>query len=229
MSTAIQHPVTEPETETRSVPRVELQSLDTLWFQVAGTLCNLACSHCFISCSPTNHTRPRRSTEHGAARPISKSRAGPEQTNSLVETVPTKSNDDRAKPGLRRSTVKFKLTRADGEEWHCLVSDQEEVNSDSESEVIVRNQMDGAEAKKAGETNEMLEQLTLKEAGGGTGPKAKAKAKGKACASPNAEEEKEPPIDEKETTKEQKKLDANNSSRRPSSRRGGGLKISRKR
>jgi molybdenum cofactor biosynthesis enzyme MoaA len=30
-------------------------SLDTLWFQVAGTLCNLKCTHCFISCSPTNH------------------------------------------------------------------------------------------------------------------------------------------------------------------------------
>ncbi len=37
-------------------PRVELRSLDTLWFQVAGTVCNLACRHCFISCSPTNHT-----------------------------------------------------------------------------------------------------------------------------------------------------------------------------
>ncbi len=37
-------------------PRVELRSLDILWFQVAGTVCNLACSHCFISCSPTNHT-----------------------------------------------------------------------------------------------------------------------------------------------------------------------------
>lgn len=30
--------------------------LDTVWFQVAGSVCNLACSHCFISCSPTNHT-----------------------------------------------------------------------------------------------------------------------------------------------------------------------------
>jgi AdoMet-dependent heme synthase len=29
-------------------------SLDTLWFQVAGTLCNIACTHCFISSSPTN-------------------------------------------------------------------------------------------------------------------------------------------------------------------------------
>ena len=42
--------------ESASAPRVELRSLDTLWFQVGGTVCNLACSHCFISCSPTNHT-----------------------------------------------------------------------------------------------------------------------------------------------------------------------------
>jgi molybdenum cofactor biosynthesis enzyme MoaA len=39
-----------------AVPRVELRALDTLWFQVAGTVCNLACTHCFVSCSPTNHT-----------------------------------------------------------------------------------------------------------------------------------------------------------------------------
>ncbi len=31
-------------------------ALDTLWLQVAGTLCNLQCTHCFISCSPTNAT-----------------------------------------------------------------------------------------------------------------------------------------------------------------------------
>jgi molybdenum cofactor biosynthesis enzyme MoaA len=37
-------------------PRVSLRSLDVLWFQVGGTLCNLACTHCFVSCSPTNHT-----------------------------------------------------------------------------------------------------------------------------------------------------------------------------
>lgn len=35
-------------------PKVELTSLDELWFQVSGTLCNLECSHCFISCSPRN-------------------------------------------------------------------------------------------------------------------------------------------------------------------------------
>jgi len=31
-----------------------LSSLDELWFQVAGTRCNLECAHCFISCSPHN-------------------------------------------------------------------------------------------------------------------------------------------------------------------------------
>lgn len=37
-------------------PRIALQQFDNLWFQLAGTLCNLACTHCFISCSPTNHS-----------------------------------------------------------------------------------------------------------------------------------------------------------------------------
>lgn len=37
-------------------PSVPMLGLDTLWFQVAGTVCNLACSHCFITCSPTNHS-----------------------------------------------------------------------------------------------------------------------------------------------------------------------------
>jgi molybdenum cofactor biosynthesis enzyme MoaA len=35
-------------------PEVALAHLDELWFQVAGTLCNLTCNHCFISCSPHN-------------------------------------------------------------------------------------------------------------------------------------------------------------------------------
>ena len=46
----------EETARSGDTPRVELRSLDTLWFQVAGTVCNLACTHCFISCSPTNHT-----------------------------------------------------------------------------------------------------------------------------------------------------------------------------
>jgi len=37
-------------------PEVALVALDELWFQVAGTLCNLECSHCFISCSPKNNS-----------------------------------------------------------------------------------------------------------------------------------------------------------------------------
>lgn len=37
-------------------PSVPLAHLDDLWFQVAGTVCNLTCRHCFISCSPHNQT-----------------------------------------------------------------------------------------------------------------------------------------------------------------------------
>lgn len=37
-------------------PSVALASLDTLWLYVAGTVCNLRCTHCFISCSPDNHS-----------------------------------------------------------------------------------------------------------------------------------------------------------------------------
>ncbi len=44
-------------------PAAPLLALDTLWFQVAGTLCNLRCTHCFISCSPENHTHEMMSLE----------------------------------------------------------------------------------------------------------------------------------------------------------------------
>jgi len=46
-----------------SQPQVTLRSLDTLWFQVAGTLCNLACTHCLVSSSPTNRTHDPMSLE----------------------------------------------------------------------------------------------------------------------------------------------------------------------
>ncbi|HKJ80867.1 MAG TPA: radical SAM protein [Ignavibacteriaceae bacterium] len=39
----------------KEYPEIYLDSLDHLWFQVAGTLCNIKCEHCFISCSPLNH------------------------------------------------------------------------------------------------------------------------------------------------------------------------------
>ncbi|MFO0795241.1 MAG: methyltransferase domain-containing protein [Candidatus Brocadiaceae bacterium] len=37
-----------------SKPTVSLKQLETLWFQVTGTYCNLQCTHCFISCGPKN-------------------------------------------------------------------------------------------------------------------------------------------------------------------------------
>jgi len=36
-------------------PVAPMLAFDTLWLQVGGTVCNLQCTHCFISCSPTNH------------------------------------------------------------------------------------------------------------------------------------------------------------------------------
>lgn len=33
-------------------PKLPLRQLDVLWLQVAGTRCNIACRHCFISCGP---------------------------------------------------------------------------------------------------------------------------------------------------------------------------------
>jgi len=40
-------------TETM-VPRVAFRELRSVWFQITGTLCNLACRHCFNSSSPRN-------------------------------------------------------------------------------------------------------------------------------------------------------------------------------
>lgn len=39
-----------------NAPVLPLGHLDTLWLQVTGTLCNLACRHCFISCGPKNES-----------------------------------------------------------------------------------------------------------------------------------------------------------------------------
>ena len=39
-------------------PRLPFRHLDTLWLQVTGTLCNLRCTHCFISCAPDNGSVP---------------------------------------------------------------------------------------------------------------------------------------------------------------------------
>jgi organic radical activating enzyme len=39
----------------QAIPKAPFRHLQTLWFQLTGTLCNLECVHCFIACSPTNH------------------------------------------------------------------------------------------------------------------------------------------------------------------------------
>ncbi len=53
---SVKLPVLEEGGRTPTAPEVPLSHLDDLWFQVAGTLCNLACRHCFISCSPHNRS-----------------------------------------------------------------------------------------------------------------------------------------------------------------------------
>lgn len=52
-----------PKTQPVAAPRAPLRSLETLWFQVAGTVCNLACTHCFVSSSPTNRTHEHLTLE----------------------------------------------------------------------------------------------------------------------------------------------------------------------
>ncbi len=42
-------------TTSATSPKVPLTALDQLWFQISGTVCNLRCRHCFISCAPDNH------------------------------------------------------------------------------------------------------------------------------------------------------------------------------
>lgn len=56
-------PPSPPQIQARSgigaplpAPPVPLVALDSLWFQVSGTVCNLRCTHCFISCAPENHS-----------------------------------------------------------------------------------------------------------------------------------------------------------------------------
>ncbi|MEX0794906.1 MAG: radical SAM protein [Pirellulaceae bacterium] len=49
-------------------PQVSISHLDQLWFQVSGTLCNLTCHHCFISCSPHNDSFGHLTLEQVRAR-----------------------------------------------------------------------------------------------------------------------------------------------------------------
>ncbi len=42
----------DPAPASGSYPAQPLLHLDALWIQVAGSVCNLACTHCFVSCGP---------------------------------------------------------------------------------------------------------------------------------------------------------------------------------
>ena len=43
-----------PHADPDAAPVLAPGHLDALWFQVTGTLCNLRCDHCFLSCAPEN-------------------------------------------------------------------------------------------------------------------------------------------------------------------------------
>jgi molybdenum cofactor biosynthesis enzyme MoaA len=49
-------------------PLQPLLALDALWIQVAGTRCNLACTHCFVSCGPDDTRQPFMTRAQVAAR-----------------------------------------------------------------------------------------------------------------------------------------------------------------
>ncbi len=43
-------------------PLLPFLGLDTLWLQLTGTICNIACRHCFITCGPKNDSHPMMDT-----------------------------------------------------------------------------------------------------------------------------------------------------------------------
>jgi AdoMet-dependent heme synthase len=43
-------------------PEVATTQLDTLWLQLTGTICNIACRHCFITCGPKEDRVPMMET-----------------------------------------------------------------------------------------------------------------------------------------------------------------------
>jgi AdoMet-dependent heme synthase len=54
---------TTERADSSKAPSQPLLALDALWIQVAGTLCNLECTHCFVSSSPGNDSHALMSRE----------------------------------------------------------------------------------------------------------------------------------------------------------------------
>jgi MoaA/NifB/PqqE/SkfB family radical SAM enzyme len=48
---------------SHSGPVLPFLGLDVLWIQLTGTVCNIACLHCFISCGPKNASHPIMETD----------------------------------------------------------------------------------------------------------------------------------------------------------------------
>ncbi len=60
MSVATQIPPSQPQNQG---PLLDFLGLDVLWLQLTGTLCNIACRHCFITCGPKNDSHPMMDTD----------------------------------------------------------------------------------------------------------------------------------------------------------------------
>jgi len=73
---AVTPPARIAEDPSRNAPRPAVPAppaqpfhhLDTLWLQVAGSLCNLTCTHCFVSCGPQATTHALMTRDQVAAR-----------------------------------------------------------------------------------------------------------------------------------------------------------------
>jgi sulfatase maturation enzyme AslB (radical SAM superfamily) len=64
----------EPAVPAATAPRVAMSALDTVWIQLTGTLCNIACRHCFITCGP-EETRVPMMTRDEVRRALADARA----------------------------------------------------------------------------------------------------------------------------------------------------------
>jgi sulfatase maturation enzyme AslB (radical SAM superfamily) len=50
-----------PVVDEVGAPVAPFTALDTVWFQLTGTVCNIACLHCFVSCGPQETRVPMMS------------------------------------------------------------------------------------------------------------------------------------------------------------------------
>jgi molybdenum cofactor biosynthesis enzyme MoaA len=56
-------PVIDFAVDAERAASVPFWAFETLWFQLTGTLCNIACRHCFITCGPKEERVPMMAIE----------------------------------------------------------------------------------------------------------------------------------------------------------------------